>query len=154
MKIYVLGSNSFMHKMVETTDKLLELGVDAFIHPDYRQLVKGERKEQIKQWEAGEKARVKIENDYFRQHYAHILESDGILVINERKNDIDNYIGGNVLIEMGQSYVNDKKIFLLNNIPDNLSYSDEIKALQPICLNGDLSKISSEVPSSETSQKS
>jgi hypothetical protein len=154
MKIYVLGSNSFMHKMVETTDKLLELGIDAFIHPDYRQLVKGERVEQIKQWEAGEKARVKIENDYFRQHYAHILESDGILVINERKNDIDNYIGGNVLIEMGQAYVHDKKIFLLNNIPNNLSYSDEIKALQPICLDGKLNIISSGVPPLEKTQKS
>lgn len=141
MKIYILGSNNFMHKMVEATDQLLSFGVDAFIHPDYRQLVKGERKEQVELWEAGEKARVKIENDYFRQHYAHILESDAILVVNERKNDIDNYVGGNVLIEMGQAYVNNKKIFLLNNIPNNLSYSDEIKALQPVCLNGDLSKI-------------
>ncbi len=140
--------------MVETTDNLLSMGVDAFIHPDYRQLVKGERKEQVKLWESGEKAKVKIDNDYFRQHYAHILESDAILIINEIKNDIENYIGGNVLIEMGQAYVNNKKIFLLNNIPDNLSYSDEIRALQPICLNGDLSKIISKPPNSETPQKS
>ena len=33
-----------------------------------------------------------------------------------------------------------KKIFLLNNIPE-ISYSDEIKAMKPIVLNGGISSI-------------
>lgn len=41
---------------------------------------------------------------------------------------------------MGFAYVLKKKIFLLNPIPE-LSYSDEIKAMKPIVLDGDLKKI-------------
>ena len=33
----------------------------------------------------GEHAQVKIENDYIKQHYKHILESDGVLVINLKR---------------------------------------------------------------------
>lgn len=141
MKIYTLGSNAFMHKMVEVTDKLIAMGVDSFIHENYRQLVNGELDYQVKLWTEGEKARVKKEYDYFRQHYKHILESDAILIVNDEKNGIKNYIGGNVLIEMGQAYVNDKKIFFLNGMPTGLSYQDEILALEPICLEGDLENI-------------
>jgi predicted RNA-binding protein with PUA domain len=41
---------------------------------------------------------------------------------------------------MAFAYVLDKKIFLLNPIP-KISYSDEIYAMKPIILNGDLTKI-------------
>ncbi len=141
MKIYTLGSNAFMHKMVEVTDKLISMGLDSFIHENYRQLVSGELDYQVKLWSEGERARVKKEYDYFRQHYKHILESDAILIVNDEKNGIKNYIGGNVLIEMGQAYVNDKKIFFLNGLPSGLSYQDEIIALEPICLEGNLENL-------------
>jgi hypothetical protein len=61
-----------------------------------------------------ERAAIKRENNYYKVHYKHILESDAILCVNLEKNGIKNYIGGNVLIEMGQAYVHDKKIFLFN----------------------------------------
>lgn len=34
-----------------------------------------------------------------------------------------------------------KKIFLLNSIPIGMSYADEIEAMKPVILNGDLTKI-------------
>lgn len=143
MKIYTLGSNSFMNKMVKVTDELVAMNINSFIHENYRQLVNGELDYQVQLWTAGEKARVKKEYDYFRQHYKHILESDAILIVNEEKNGIQNYIGGNVLIEMGQAYVNDKKIFFLYGMPTDkrIAYLDEIIALEPICLEGELENI-------------
>ena len=39
------------------------------------------------------------------------------------------------------AYVNNKKIFLLNSIPTEVSYTDKIEAMDPICLNGDLDNI-------------
>ncbi len=61
-------------------------------------------------------------------------------MINLTKKGIDNYIGGNTFLEMGFAYVLAKKIFLWQDIPEMI-YTDEIKAMQPIILNGDLNKI-------------
>ena len=44
-------------------------------------------------------------------------------------------------MEMSQAYVNHKRIFFLNGMPSGLTYIDEIEAMDPICLNGDLNKI-------------
>ena len=43
-------------------------------------------------------------------------------------------------MEIGFAYVNNKKIFLLNPIPDMI-YRDEIEACQPIVISNDLSLI-------------
>ncbi|MDC1205321.1 hypothetical protein N8083_00540 [Candidatus Pacebacteria bacterium] len=141
MKIYVLGSNTFMHEMVAAKDELIELGLDGWIHPDYIDLVAGKKQEIIERANSGEHAAVKRENNYFKVHFNHIKQSDAVLVVNHNKNGIESYVGGNALIEMGQAYVLDKKIFLLNNIPTDLSYSTEIEAMDPICLDGDLTTI-------------
>jgi hypothetical protein len=142
MKINVLGSSAFMKKMVEVKNELCALGFEGTIHPDYEAFVRGEKQDILKRAYGGEHAAVKRENDYFRAHYKDILASDAIVFVNEEKNGIKNYIGGNVLIEMGQAYVNDKIIYLLNGLPVDLPYTDEIEAMDPICLYGDLSKIS------------
>jgi len=141
MKIYVLGSTTFRKEMVEAKDKLRELGYDGWIHPDYEAFVRGEKKEHIARWESGERAALKRENNYLKVHYKNILDSDAILIINLEKNGVKNYIGGNVLIEMGQAYVNNKKIYLLGDLPLESTYLDEIDSMDPICLKGDLTNI-------------
>ena len=141
MKIYVLGSTAFIHDMVKAKNNLISLGYDGWIHPHYEAFVRGEKKDHLARWESGERAALKRENDYLRQHYKHILESDAVLIVNGEKRGIQNYIGGNVLIEMGQAHVNDKKIFFLNGMPAGLPYMDEIESMDPICLQGDLQNI-------------
>jgi len=141
MKIYVLGSNSFMKEMVDTKNALCKVGFDGFIHPHYEELVRGERPGDMERLRNGERAAIKREYDYFREHYRHILQSDSVLIVNGEKRGIENYIGGNVLIEMGQAYVNDKRIFFLYGMPSGLTYQDEIEAMDPIPLHGDVSGI-------------
>ena len=82
-------------------------------------------------------------NDVMMDHYKKIEKSDAILVINNKKNKIKNYIGGSVLGEMAISYYLGKKIFLLNGIPseDDIRYAFEIKSMKPIIINNDLNKI-------------
>lgn len=140
MKIYVLGSTSFMREMVQAKNDLITLGVEGWIHPDYEAFVRGEKLSIVDKAKT-EHAAVKRENNYLKVHYQHIIESDAIVIVNGKKNDIDNYIGGNVLIEMGQAYVNNKKIFLYNDIPTELPYTAEIECMDPICLRGDLKNI-------------
>lgn len=144
MKIYVLGSNSFIKEMVDCRDRLQELGVDGWIHPEYEEHVRGGRQQLVHGLTYGEHAAWKRQHDYIRQHYKHILDSDAILIVDLTKNGKKNYIGGNCLMEMGMAYVNDKKIFLLNDIPAYVTYVDEILAMDPICLRGKLTKIAKE----------
>jgi len=141
MKIYVLGSSHFMKEMVACKDRLRELGYDGWIHPDYEAFVRGEKQEILKRAFNGEHAAVKRENNYLKVHYSHILQTDVILFVNAEKNGKKNYIGGNVLIEMGQAYVNDKKMFLLYDLPKDSPYIDEIESMDPIPLFGDLNNI-------------
>jgi len=142
MKIYVLGSNSFVNEMVKTKDDLLALGLDAWIHQDYQDHVDGKKLAFIKKDGApGESADFKKAHDYINQHYQHILDSDAIIIVNLEKKGVKNYIGGNCLMEIGMAYVNKKKVFLSNDIPMEAAYLDEIIAMDPICLHGDLNNI-------------
>ena len=106
-----------MKEMVDAKDRLCALGFEGSIHPHYEAFVRGEMKEHCDRWNAGERAALKRANNYFHEHYRRILASDAILIVNGEKRGIANYIGGNVLMEMGQAYVNHKKIFFQNGMP-------------------------------------
>lgn len=71
------------------------------------------------------------------RHFEKIKNSDAILVCNYTKNGIENYIGGNTLIEIGVAAYAQKILYILNAIPE-VSYKDEIFGTKPIVLNGDI----------------
>lgn len=83
---------------------------------------------------------AKIQHDFIREHFRKIEKSDAILVVNYDKKGIPYYIGGNTFLEIGLAYWLGKKIYLLHPIPE-MEYKTEMHAMQPIVLNGDLSKI-------------
>src|SRR3989344_4439501 len=87
-----------------------------------------------------EHSKMKIDLDLIKKHFKKIEKSDAILVLNLDKNGTKNYIGGNSFLEMGKAFDKGIPIFLLNEIPE-ISYKDEIVAMRPNILNGDLSKI-------------
>ena len=82
MKVYVLGSNSFMKEMVGCKNQLCDLGYDGWIHQDYEDHVNGRTMAFIEGALPGESADFKRAHDYIRQHYNHILQSDAILIVN------------------------------------------------------------------------
>lgn len=87
-----------------------------------------------------EKWEQKQGHDLIRKYYHEIEKADAILVLNLTKNSIANYVGGNAFLEMGFAHILHKPIYLLNPIPEML-YKDEIMAMNPIVLNGDISLI-------------
>lgn len=141
MVITICGSSAFRKQMVEYREKLEEMGHRAIVHPHYVQSVKEGRRDLLDRIERGEHAQVKKENDYIKWYHCAIKGSDAILVLNFEKKGIENYIGGNTLMEIGFAYVNGKKIFLVNPIPSEVSYRDEIEAMEPVVINRDLSMI-------------
>lgn len=71
-------------------------------------------------------------------HFREIKAGDGILVLNYNHKRIKNYIGGNSFLEMGIAYHYHKKIYLLNDLPEGVTYLEEIKAMRPKVLGGNL----------------
>jgi len=136
MKIIICGSMSFSESMVEIAKKLKDSGHDVILPrnaDDYAE-------SKLQAENRSESIRHKMEHDLIRDYYEEINNSDAILVVNQEKNNIKGYVGGNSFLELAFGHVLRKKIFLLNDIPD-MDYSDEITAMQPKILNGNLSKI-------------
>lgn len=80
---------------------------------------------------------LKSKQQAMRNHFEKIAWADGIIVVNLDKNNIANYIGGNTLIEMAIAMYLGKKLYLWNSIPE-ISYKDEIEAMEPYILNQDI----------------
>ena len=138
-KITICGSVKFRKEMVEARDKLNEAGYEGIICSVMEDLALGRNPELLKRIEENH-AQAKKDGGFIKWYYNSIVDSDAILVLNYDKNDIKNYIGGNTLMEMAFAHVHDKKIFLLNPAPE-ISYRDEIIAMDPIIINNDFSKM-------------
>ena len=137
MKIVICGSMKFSKEMLKIKEKLNSLGLNDVVVPRDADKYASN---QLAEENSYESIKNKIEEDLIRSHYEEIKSADAVLIVNYDKNGIANYIGGNSFLEAAFAHVLKKKLYLLFEIP-NMSYSDELKAMQPIILNNDLSKI-------------
>ena len=73
-----------------------------------------------------------------RAHFDRISDSNNniILIVNDTKNGIQNYIGPNSFAEIAFGFYFNKKVYLLNDIYE--PYKDELIAWGVIPLNGNL----------------
>lgn len=137
MRIIICGSMSASKEMVEVEKQLLTLGHEVvlpeFTH-DYAAMATIDRAHT-------ESIRNKVQHDLIRAHFNKIQAGEAILVVNIERNNVIGYIGGNSFLEIGFAFVLNKPIYLLYPIPE-CSYRDEIEAMRPIILAGDITKIS------------
>lgn len=142
MKITICGSLSFFKEMGELAKQLKDLRHEVFLPDTAIQILAGDlgiEKINLEKTTKSASDRI-IKNNAIINHYHKIKSSDAILVVNKDKNGIVGYIGGSTFLEIGFAFVLNKKIFLLNNIPD-IAYKDELVAMKPIVLNNGLNKI-------------
>lgn len=140
MKITICGSVKFADKLVEIYRQLQALGHEPLMHKDMFGIADGTAQKLINGI-AENHAAVKRKHNFIKWWHDCIKSGDAILVCNFDKNGIANYIGGNTLMEIGFAHVNDKKIFLLNPVPKDLPYADEIEAMADHIIYNDLKKI-------------
>ena len=143
MKITICSSIEFVYEIKEIAQKLEEMEHEIEIPMTAKKILDGELtlEEFKKEKEVnGDASFRKIQYDVIKKYFEIIKNSDAILVLNLDKNGIKNYIGGNTFLEIGFAHVLNKKIFLLNPIPE-MGYKDEIMATQPVVINKDLNKI-------------
>ena len=126
----------YTEKMIEARDELIKRGYEAFVTNLADPFVgkTDDEKEAIK-------LHQKYNLDAIREFWKLMQGGDAILVMNFDKHGVENYIGGNTLMEIGFAHVLNQKIYLLNPIPDIPYYKSEIEAVKPSVINGDLSLI-------------
>lgn len=140
MKITISGSIKFADKLVDIYNKIKATGNEPLMHQEIFNVARGEGKEfedslKMEPWE------VKRNSGVIRWWHDCIKSGDALLACNFDKNGIKNYIGANTFLEIGFAYANNKKVFLLNDFPEQSPYLDEVKAMVDSVINGDLNLI-------------
>ncbi len=139
MRIMICGSMTFSREMMETKKSLEDLGHTVLLPPDVEVHLSNDGL--IDDLEADFKHC--IQTDVLRKSLKQINDVDAVLILNLRKSGVDGYIGTSSLMEMATAYVSGKKLYLLNQTPEpsHARWAHEVRIMQPIVLNGDLSKI-------------
>ncbi|HED38482.1 MAG TPA: hypothetical protein ENI76_09610 [Ignavibacteria bacterium] len=146
MKITICGSIAFYDEMLDIKSKLELSGHKVKLPPHE---IKDDSGAMISVKEYYTKRKSTTDNDSWvwdrkteaiTNHFDKVCWADVILVTNYNKNDINGYVGGNTLIEMGVAFFLKKPIYLLKQIP-KISYKEEIIGMKPVVINNDLEKI-------------
>ena len=135
MKIFIACSKYFYDRIPSIRGELERAGHQVSMPNSYDQPL---MEEEMKQ--RGLEAHVQWKSEMLRRDEDNIRPNDAILVLNFEKNGQANYIGGATFLEIYEAWKRDKKIFLYNDIPDNI-FSDELVGIAPVVLNGDLRRI-------------
>ena len=136
MKIIVCGSMTTSNEMVEIEKELIKLGHTVVLPEFTHKYASMNSFEEMH----SESYKNKIKYDLIRGYFNEIKDGDAVFVVNIDRKGIKNYIGGNSLLEIGFAYVLNKPIYLLNEIPE-ISYKDEIIAMQPIIIGNNFALI-------------
>jgi len=146
MKITICGSIAFIDEMQEARIKLEELGHEVKLPPS-EIIDKNDKVISAKEYYALRKENNTAEAwiwdrkaELMKIHFNKVVWADAILVLNNHKNNISDYVGANTLLEMGLAFYHGKKIYLLNPIPE-ISYKEEILGMKPIIINGNFALI-------------
>lgn len=140
MKIALCGSLNFHEEMERIKEELVSMNHEVLMPASIEKF--GPMVDKIKN---DKKLYLQIAPDFIRKHFDKVADCDAVLVVNMQRHGIENYIGGNTFAEIMVAFYLNKKIFLLNPIPidDKLAFiRDEIEAVRPIVLDGNLSLLS------------
>ena len=135
MKVFVCCSKAFYGKISPIKAELEELGhvvtlPNSFDNPtrEFEMHAKGAKDHS--KWKA-EMIRLQVEK---------VQMNDAVLVLNFKKNNQPNYIGGATFLEMYKAFELGKKLFLYNQIPEGI-LRDELLAFNPTLIDQDISLV-------------
>ena len=134
-KIFVICSKAFYGEIERIKPLLEEKGYEVFLPHTY-----SNPEAESKWYSEGLEKHALMKGIMFKKSREMIRTMDAVLCLNFTKNGIDNYIGGSTFLELYEAFMEGKKIYLYNNIPEGILF-DEIQGFNPIIINGDLSKV-------------
>lgn len=89
------------------------------------------RYQHIRDEEKNDRLFDEIKRKLTNENIKNVEKADALLILNYDHRGIQNYIGGNSFLEMVVAYYLLKPIFLLNPIPTDMPYTEEIRSLFP-----------------------
>ena len=92
------------------------------------------RYQHIRDEEGNDELFTQIKNRLTNDNIHNVEAADALLILNYTHRGITNYVGGNSFLEMIIAYYLHKPIFLLNDIPEGMTYTEEIKSLYPVII--------------------
>lgn len=140
--ITICSSASFYRRVVELQIELEKLGYNVLIPSTAKRMREtGDFDvERYKTW-FGDANDYDKKSAFIRAHFNEITKGNAVLVVNEEKNGKPNYIGGNVLMEMAIAFHLHQPIYLLNDIPEESPFLEEIIGMGSVSLGGDIHKL-------------
>jgi hypothetical protein len=140
--ITICCSASFYKDVLEIEKKLKVIGYKILVPETILKMKKtgNFRVNDYKTWYKNSKD-YKIKKKLMDNHFKKVIKGDEVLIVNNKKNGMEGYIGGNTLMEMTIAYYFKKPIFILNEISKKSPIAEEIFGMFPIFLNGKIENI-------------
>ena len=139
MKILLVCSTSFYDRIPPIAEYLTNKGFTVIMPNCYDEPVTNEDNKKMTEDEY-----VKFFQQMYLDSRNNVGNVDAILVLNYTKvknnEEYPNYIGASTFLEMYEACMQNKKIYILNDYPDNMLL-DEIKGFHPTVLKGNLDLI-------------
>ncbi len=139
MKVLIVCSTSFYSKIPPIKEKLEKNGHVVKLPNCYEEPVTNEDNKKMTEDEY-----IAFFQRMYHQSRKSIGEVDAILVLNYSKVkdgiEYDNYIGASTFLEMYEAFMQEKKIYMMNDYPNNMLL-DEIKGFDPIVINGNINEV-------------
>ena len=129
MKILIHASLDFKQEIINCSEWIKQNTKHQIILPDLT------RYQHIRDMEGRFDDFNKIKNRLTKENFANVDKCDCLLILNYTHRGYENYIGGNSFMEMVIAFYLNKPIYLINAIPENMPYTEEIKSLYPKVLN-------------------
>lgn len=130
-RLMICGSMSFYGKMQLCQEFLMKHGIDVIIPKDEGDLPSDIDESSFLQF------KKRVSTSYLKK--IRDSSTEAILVFNEEKKGLENYIGANTFVEIAMAFAWNRKIYLLNDYYE--PYRDELLAWECKCLNGNLNTL-------------
>ena len=125
MVILIHASLDKKNEMIDAKKQIESISNHTVILPELT------RYQHIRDEEKNDRLFDEIKRKLTNENIKNVEKADALLILNYDHRGIQNYIGGNSFLEMVVAYYLLKPIFLLNPIPTDMPYTEEIRSLFP-----------------------
>ncbi|MFH1972764.1 MAG: hypothetical protein ABIJ18_04785 [archaeon] len=135
MKIFICCSKHIYDRVLPIKEELEKNGHIITVPNSFDEPFKEEDMKKV-----GKSEHIEWKQNMMKLQEPKVRENDAVLILNMEKHGQQNYIGGATFLEIFKAFELGKKIYLYNEIPDNI-FKDELTAINPLVINGDLNLV-------------